>query len=70
MRDFLPTRYQAPIPPKKFDQVVLVNWLNIEVDRLAPLKMPILSRISGYRNREVFAFLQATGDEFWSRWLS
>ena len=70
MSGIFPTRHQAPIPPKKFDQVILVNWLNMEVDRLATLKMPILNYISGHRNREIFAFLQATGDEFWSRWPS
>jgi hypothetical protein len=70
MSSIFATWYQAPIPPKKFDQVVLVNWLSIEIDRLATLKMPILNHISGHRNREVFAFLQATGDEFWSRWFS
>jgi hypothetical protein len=70
MSGIFPTRYQAPIPPKKFDQVIQVNWLNVEIDRLATLKMPILNCISGHRNREVFAFLQTTGGEFWSRWLS
>jgi hypothetical protein len=70
MSNIFPTRYQAPIPPKKFDQVILVNWLDVEIDRLATLKMPILNYIVGHRNREIFAFLQTTGDEFWSRWLA
>jgi len=29
MSDLFPTWYQAPIPPKDFDQVILVNWLDI-----------------------------------------
>jgi hypothetical protein len=69
MSDIFPTWYQAPIPPKKFDQFVLVNWLDVEIDNRAMQRMPILYHISGHRNREVFAFLRAASDEFWSRWV-
>jgi hypothetical protein len=70
MSDIFPTWYQVPILPKKFDQFILVNWLDVEIDQRAMLRMPILYQVSGHRNRDVFAFLQATSDEFWSRWLA
>ena len=43
--------------PAKFDQQVLVNWLDIEVP--GHEKHAILEDLSGWRNREVFEYIRS-----------
>jgi len=65
LRGIIPRPYIPPIRPAKYDQLIMVNWLYIEVDATAPKRMPILNRICGHRNIEVFRFVKANMD----RWL-
>ena len=70
MRDLLPVRYFLPPSAPKYDQYVFVNWLNVEVDPTAEIRMPILRRISGQRNREVYVFVKYSYEDFMNRWYS
>jgi hypothetical protein len=58
----VPAIVPAP-PPEPFAvQVIIVDWLYREVDGLAEIKMPVLQHIAGYRNREVYEYLELTHD--------
>jgi hypothetical protein len=70
MRSIFPARYVAPFPAAKYDQVVVLDWLDVEIDGRAACRMPILARLGGHRNREVYQFVTATSEEFWTRWLA
>jgi len=57
--DIFPTSYQLRVNQQTVEVHIVLNWLDIEVDRDAEKKMPALENISGYRNREVRAHLVA-----------
>lgn len=44
--------------PQSYDQQIIVNWLDLEVDNLAPEQMPILHDLSGWRNREIWEYVK------------
>lgn len=54
----LPSRWVMPQNPAKYDQIVFVNWLNVEVPRQA--KSNVVDRLCGWRNREVFWFVRSS----------
>ncbi len=53
----VPVRYVPPIRAPKYEQRIIVDWLEGEVPRRRCL--PTLDRIRGWRNREVFCFVRA-----------
>ena len=53
-RSLFPSAYRPFGRLAKYDQSILVNWLMIEIDRLAVLRMPFLQQLRAWRNREVF----------------
>ena len=55
--------------PAKYDQLIIINWLNVEVDQHAIEKMPILRELSGHRNIEVYYYIKQT-DAYWDRILA
>lgn len=55
LQDIFPTWYKAPQPTLKFDQVIVVNWLEMEVPHKP---MPALDPLKGWRNREVFFYVK------------
>lgn len=63
-----PVRFWPPLSPPKYDQCVIVNWLQTEVDMKAHKKMPILIRLSRWRNREVYSWLQNHKEEYFVRY--
>ena len=54
-----PRWWFAPYNPIIIEYIV-VNWLYREVDQRAEEKMPALRTIHGYRNIEVYGYLQGT----------
>lgn len=50
-----PVRFWSPSSPAKYDQVVVVNWLNIEVDMKAETKMPHLTELSHVTQKDLLA---------------
>ena len=54
---WLPVKYVPKQRPAKYEQQVIVNWLEMEVDPSAPMRMPVLTNLSGWRNREVYYFV-------------
>jgi len=54
----LPFRWRMPQKAAKYDQHIIVNWLQIEVDPDAPRRMPTLDKLRGWRNVEVFYFIR------------
>jgi len=52
-RDLFPSWYAAPLPPVTFQQVIVLNWLDIELDNNATKTIPALATLSHHRNREV-----------------
>ncbi len=55
---WFPVKYVPKQRPAKYDQQVLVNWLDLEVDDMAEIQMPILRRLAGHRNREVYYYIR------------
>lgn len=68
LNSILPVRYWPEPKDTKYDQVVIVNWLQIEVDMSATKKMPVLEIISGWRNREVWQWVQDHIDLLYAEW--
>jgi len=60
--NIIPARFLLGLLPLKYEQEILVNWLEIEVPAEAPLLQ--LEELRGWRNREVYTYVQA-GD--WTR---
>jgi hypothetical protein len=60
-----PVRFWPPPSPAKYDQIVVVNWLQMEVDASAPIKMPILNELTRWRNREVYRWVRDHKEEYY-----
>ena len=58
LRALLPTQYQARVWERSYQQEVVVNWLEIEVDADAPKRMPVLYDLKGWRNIEVYCYVR------------
>jgi hypothetical protein len=61
----LPIRYWPAESPPKYDQIIIVNWLQIEVDPGATIKMPILNDLTRWRNYEVWQWVQDHKEEYY-----
>lgn len=53
----LPVIWQVRANPVKYDQQILVNWLDVEVPGCE--QHPILEELRGWRNREVFEYVRS-----------
>lgn len=67
LRGIVPMRFVPEASPPKYDQVIVVSWLEVEVDDTAAERMPILRALRGHRNREVFGFVKDTNGEWFNR---
>lgn len=63
-----PRIYQSPIAPPKFVQRIVVNWLKIEISAAPEKEFPALASLAGWRNIEVFTYVQDTKGD-WQRRL-
>lgn len=54
--NFVPQIWILPPRAPKYEQCVVVNWLQVEVPQLSP--MPVLGSLTRWRNREVFYFVK------------
>ena len=61
-----PIKFWPPPKPAKYDRLIIINWLELEVDPRAPFRMPLLHFIKGWRNRDVYYFIR---DE-WPDWTA
>ena len=52
-----PTWYTLPPRERVYQQHIIVNWLEIEVEPRAPRRMPILNELRSWRNREIYYFI-------------
>jgi hypothetical protein len=52
-----PTWYRLPPRERGYQQHVIVNWLEIEIEPDAPRRMPTLNELRSWRNREVYYFI-------------
>ncbi len=53
----VPARWVLPLWPIKFDQIIFVNWLDVEVP--AKKSVPIVEKLSSWRNREVYRHISS-----------
>jgi hypothetical protein len=67
LRSLFPAPYRLPDRSAKYDQSILINWLEIEVDPLAIFKMPSLQELRGWRNREVFYHIRYVAPDWTTR---
>ena len=58
----LPRNWQGDKIAPWYVDVIVTNWLDVEVDQNIENKIPVLREIRGYRNREVYKWLAATRD--------
>jgi hypothetical protein len=56
-RSLFPQWYKSPLNALKYDEVIIVNWLQLEIEDRAWLRLPVLEQIKGHRNREVHDFV-------------
>src|SRR5436190_8869466 len=52
-----PTWYTLPPRERVYQQHIIVNWLEIEVEPRPPRRMPILNELRSWRNREIYYFI-------------
>ena len=60
MRSLIPAYYRAPEWQAAFEQQIIVNWLDLEVDWRGPQTVAeeeALGQLRGWRNREVRAYI-------------
>ena len=69
-RSLIPLRWLAPLNPLKYDLVIIWNWLDVEIDAEAEQELPILKRIVGHRNRDVYNYIKATNDQWGLHYLA
>jgi succinate dehydrogenase flavin-adding protein (antitoxin of CptAB toxin-antitoxin module) len=55
-----PQRWEWEKPAPWYVDLVIIDWLEIEVDSQAQQKMPILETLAGHRNWEVYNWLHET----------
>ena len=53
----IPARWIMPEKAIKYDEIIFVNWLEVEMPQ--PVKMPLLDRLTNWRNREVYMHVQS-----------
>ena len=62
-----PTWYTLPPRERVYQQHIVVDWLEIEVEPAAPERMPVLNALARWRNREIYYFITDGWD--WTRSL-
>jgi hypothetical protein len=55
---WFPIKYIPAPRPTKYEQEIIIDWLEIEVDPAAPIRMLLLNELNGWRNREVFYYVR------------
>lgn len=55
---WFPVWYHLPPKERAYEQLIVVNWLAVEVDQNAPKRMPVLDELRGWRNREVYCWVK------------
>lgn len=45
-----------PIIPATYAEIVINNWLDVEIDDRAVEELPVLKEVSGHRHREVISY--------------
>ncbi len=68
-RSLIPLRWVAPLNPLKYDLVIIWNWLDVEIDARAERELPILQRLAGHRNRDVYNYIKGTNEQWELRYL-
>jgi hypothetical protein len=58
LRGIIPQRWVLPTQAVKYEQLVVINWLQVEVDQDKIATMPTLQHLTRWRNREVFWFIR------------
>jgi hypothetical protein len=58
----IPLPYTLPPREQVYVQQIIVNWLDQEIDPDAPRRMPILKKLTRWRNREVYYFIRDSWD--------
>ena len=66
-RSLIPSPYCLPERALSYVQYVIINWLDIEVDETAPERWPLLNDLTGWRNREVYYYLQYVAPDWTAR---
>jgi hypothetical protein len=66
-RSLIPSPYRLPERALSFVQYVIINWLDIEVGETAPEWRPLLNDLTGWRNREVYYYLQYVAPDWTAR---
>jgi len=66
-RSLMPSPYRLPERALSYVQYVIINWLDIEVDETAPEWRPLLNDLTGWRNREVYYYLQYVAPDWTAR---
>jgi hypothetical protein len=66
MRNIFPTWHHAPIPPPKYDQIIVADWLDHELIETGWIR-PTIEQLVGWRNREVFYFVKAGSPAYFQR---
>ena len=65
---FFPARYIPAPQPIKYEQLVFIKWLEIEVDR--DHEMPVLQSLSHWRNRDVWHWVKDHREEYYVRYAA
>jgi hypothetical protein len=58
-RNLFPAWYCTPIIPTTYAEIVISNWLDVEIDERAAEVMPVLKEVAGHRRREVISYCEA-----------
>jgi hypothetical protein len=56
----VPLRYILQLNPLKYDQIIVFDWLEVEIEPAAETRLPLLAELHGHRNREVYEYIIAT----------
>lgn len=56
LNSIFPVRYVPPEKAGTYEQIIIVNWLQMEVPQSKP--MPILDKLTHWRNHEVYWFIK------------
>ncbi len=62
----LPVQWVPPPQPVTYEQVIIVNWLEVEVDR--KMEMPVLDNLSHWRNRDCWYWVKDHQEEYYVRY--
>jgi hypothetical protein len=62
-----PTWHRLAPRERNYQQQIIVNWLDLEIEPDAPSRMPVLNELERWRNREVYYFIADGWD--WTRKL-